>query len=94
MSTLSPGRYLVITKSVPNIVNCGWSGACTYSLSTGTVENVLVHENKGGSGQYYWAYWIAIVKLTKTTPTNSVTVTHKYDTTITSTVSMSVFKLG
>lgn len=94
MSTLSPGRYLIVTKSVPNIVDWGWSGACTYSLSTGTVEKVLVHENKGGSGQYYWAYWIAIVKLTKTTPTNSVTVTHKYETTVTSTISMSVFKLG
>ena len=92
MSNLSAGRYLVISTSVPNIVDCGWSAGCTVTLNTGSSERVIAHENKGSSGQYYWAYWVGIVKLTNTSPTNQITVKHNYGSGVTNTRSIIVMK--
>lgn len=77
-SLLTTGtRYLLISLSIPTIVNCGQSGTC--SLTAGTSENILAHENKGGTGRYYQATQIGIVKPASN---GNITIKHQYGTNI------------
>lgn len=77
-SLLTAGtRYLLISLSIPTIKDCGQSGAC--SLTAGTSENVLAHENKGNTGKYYQATQVGIVKPNSS---GNITIKHQYGSSI------------